>query len=153
MWRQNRYSSLLTADASIGSKIRLELLFGPSWVATLLSNEQETPKFGACTGASRQEYFITFRLQGNLLEGSNLMSISMSNFEPATKSEASADKVAAAFANARHSIGYTLDQVAITTGLTVGELSAIESGERADPAILQRIASALGLPPTTFLAV
>jgi transcriptional regulator with XRE-family HTH domain len=79
------------------------------------------------------------------------MSISMSNFEPAAKNEVPVGHVADAVVEARLAIGYTLEQVAVTTGLTVDELAAIESGEGTDPAQLQRIASAFGLPASTFL--
>lgn len=79
------------------------------------------------------------------------MSISMSNFEPTAKNEVSAGHVASAVIEARQAVGYTLEQVAVTTGLTVDELMAIESGDDGDPAQLQRIAAAFGLPATAFL--
>ncbi|CAD7054620.1 transcriptional regulator [Pseudorhizobium endolithicum] len=79
------------------------------------------------------------------------MSVSMNNFEGAVKTAISPQRVSAALIEVRQSMNYSLDQVAVTTGLTVGELTAIENGDAADPAQLQRIASALGLPPATFL--
>jgi Predicted transcriptional regulators len=79
------------------------------------------------------------------------MSVSMNNFEGAVETAISPQRASAAVAEARQSMNYSLEQVAVTTGLTVDELTAIEKGDNADPAQLQRIASALGLPPTTFL--
>jgi len=79
------------------------------------------------------------------------MSISMSNFEPAVKNNISASKAAAAITEARQAIGYTLEQVAVTTGLTVDEITAIENGEGIGHGQLQRIASAFGLSATAFI--
>lgn len=79
------------------------------------------------------------------------MSISMNNFETATEKTISHQEAASAVAQAREAVGYTVEQLAVTTGLTAEELAAIEGGEGIDAAKLQRIASALGLPATTFL--
>lgn len=79
------------------------------------------------------------------------MSISMSNFETATEKSISPQNAASAVAQARETVGYTIDQLAVTTGLTAEELTAIERGEEIDASRLQRIAAALGLPATTFL--
>jgi len=79
------------------------------------------------------------------------MSISVSNFDSAEKTGVSADRVSNILAEARKERNYTLEQLAVATGLTVNELAAVESGEAADPALVQRIASALGLPPATLL--
>ena len=79
------------------------------------------------------------------------MSISMSNFETATEKSISPRDAASAVAQARETVGYTIDQLAVTTGLTAEELTAIERGEGIDAPRLQRIAAALGLPATTFL--
>ncbi|WP_152341003.1 helix-turn-helix domain-containing protein [Pseudorhizobium flavum] len=79
------------------------------------------------------------------------MSISMSNFDTAVKTGISADRVSAILTEARQERSYTLDQLAVTTGLTVDELKAVEDGGVTDPALVQRIASALGLPPAALL--
>jgi transcriptional regulator with XRE-family HTH domain len=79
------------------------------------------------------------------------MSISMSNFVPAVKTGISADRVSAILSEARQERSYTLEQLAVTTGLTVDELKAVEDGGVTDPALVQRIASALGLPPAALL--
>ena len=46
----------------------------------------------------------------------------------------------------RESMGYSVEDLALTCGLATGEIGAIEAGNDADPARLRRIASALGLP-------
>ncbi len=80
------------------------------------------------------------------------MSISIKNFEPAATHDGAAVHVAAAVAEARQAVGYTVEQLAVTTGLTVDELNAIENGEGAEPSLLQRVAAGLGLPAAAFLA-
>lgn len=79
------------------------------------------------------------------------MSISMSNFDTAVKTGISADRVSALLTEARQERSYTLEQLAVTTGLTVDELKAVEDGGVTDPALVQRIASALGLLPAALL--
>jgi transcriptional regulator with XRE-family HTH domain len=46
----------------------------------------------------------------------------------------------------RVSIGYTVEELALTCGLAVSEISDIEAGNDADPNKLRRIAAALSLP-------
>lgn len=46
----------------------------------------------------------------------------------------------------RESVGYSVDELALTCGLVTGEIAAIEAGKDADPGKLRRIAHALGLP-------
>lgn len=72
------------------------------------------------------------------------MTISQNNFE--TNHTIS---IAEAIATARRTAGYSLDDLAITTGLTVAELEALESGRDADPAHLKRAATALHLDHLT----
>lgn len=79
------------------------------------------------------------------------MSICMNNFEVAADQQVSAEQLAAAVTEARNAIGYSMEQLAITTGLTIDELTAVESGGGAEPALLQRIAGGLGLPAAAFL--
>lgn len=49
----------------------------------------------------------------------------------------------------REATGYTLEQLAVTSGLAMTELTEIEAGTTSDPAKLARLASALGLPEGT----
>lgn len=51
----------------------------------------------------------------------------------------------------RESTGYSIEQLALTCGLAIGEISAIEAGSDSDPGKLRRIASALGLPEQALL--
>lgn len=81
------------------------------------------------------------------------MSISMNNFETASEKNVSGEQVAAAVAEARLAVGYSLEQLAVTTGLTIDQLTAVENGEGADAAVLHRIATALGLPAASFVGI
>ena len=47
----------------------------------------------------------------------------------------------------RHAFGYSLEELAVTSGLATSELAELEAGD-ANPAKLARLASALGLPET-----
>ncbi|MCJ9722263.1 helix-turn-helix domain-containing protein [Agrobacterium sp. SHOUNA12C] len=53
---------------------------------------------------------------------------------------------------ARESVSYSLDDLALTCGLTHAELSDIERGTDLDEAKLKRIAAALQIPFTALLA-
>jgi transcriptional regulator with XRE-family HTH domain len=48
--------------------------------------------------------------------------------------------------SARKTAGYTLEQVAITSGLTAAEISAIESGKDIEDGKIRRLALALKIP-------
>lgn len=51
----------------------------------------------------------------------------------------------------REARGYSVEDLAVTCGLSVDEITAIENGEDADPDRLRRIASSLGLPETVLI--
>ncbi len=51
----------------------------------------------------------------------------------------------------RESFGYSIEELALTCGLAIDEIGAIEAGEDAEPTRLRRIASALGLPQDALL--
>ena len=72
------------------------------------------------------------------------MTISQSNFD-----SNQSISIAEAIATARRTAGYSLEDLAITTGLTVEELEALESGQDVDPAHLKRAATALQLSQLT----
>ncbi len=61
----------------------------------------------------------------------------------------------APFANkiltARTRAGYTVDQLAVTCGLTTGEIKALEDGTDSDPTRIRRVAAALHLPVETVI--
>ncbi|WP_027057275.1 helix-turn-helix domain-containing protein [Mesorhizobium loti] len=46
----------------------------------------------------------------------------------------------------RETRGYSVEELSLTCGLSVGEIEDIENGRAADRSKLRRIASALGLP-------
>ena len=55
-----------------------------------------------------------------------------------------ADEGAISIRLIRQAIGYSLDEAALTSGLTVDELAALEAGADSDTAKIQRVAAALG---------
>lgn len=59
-------------------------------------------------------------------------------------------EIANAVRTAREGKGYSLDDLAVASGLVVDEISNIESGIDADPSRLRRIAAALGLADDTL---
>ncbi|WFU52042.1 helix-turn-helix transcriptional regulator (plasmid) [Sinorhizobium terangae] len=57
----------------------------------------------------------------------------------------------AAVRRSREAVGYSVEELAITCGLTGAEITRIEIGADADPGRLRRIAAALRVPTSTFL--
>lgn len=51
------------------------------------------------------------------------------------------------FKEAREAKGYSMEDLAVTCGLTVEEIRRVELGKDASPSYRRRVASALGLPP------
>ncbi|WP_117190894.1 helix-turn-helix domain-containing protein [Rhizobium terrae] len=80
------------------------------------------------------------------------MTISINNFASANGAKFSPQHIASAVAEARRAMGYSIDELAITTGLVGDEILRIENGTDADPAKLKRIAAALKVPVSQFLA-
>lgn len=72
------------------------------------------------------------------------MTISHSNFD-----SNQTISIAQAIATARQAAGYSLEDMAITTGLTVSEIEALESGKDTDTARLKRVMSSLQLQGLT----
>ena len=76
----------------------------------------------------------------------------MSNSHPVPESVAAA---VAAGENAvkamREFVGYTVEELAVACGLAADEIARIEAGDDNDPARLNRIAHALGLPEDAML--
>lgn len=68
------------------------------------------------------------------------MTISQSNFD-----DQKTVSLAQALAEGRRSVGYSFDELAVASGLTVGELEALENGIDQDPGRLKRVATALQL--------
>ncbi|WP_072597319.1 helix-turn-helix domain-containing protein [Sinorhizobium americanum] len=51
----------------------------------------------------------------------------------------------------REAVGYSIEDLALTCGLTGAEITRIELGDDVDPDKLRRIAAALRVPTSTFL--
>ncbi|WEJ08549.1 helix-turn-helix domain-containing protein [Sinorhizobium prairiense] len=51
----------------------------------------------------------------------------------------------------REAVGYSVEDLALTCGLTGAEITRIELGDDVDPDKLRRIAAALRVPTSTFL--
>ena len=52
----------------------------------------------------------------------------------------------------RESRGYSVEELSLTCGLSVGEIEDMENGRAADPSKLRRIASALRMPQDALIA-
>ncbi|MDW6023044.1 helix-turn-helix transcriptional regulator [Mesorhizobium sp. BAC0120] len=63
-----------------------------------------------------------------------------------------ADEVHNAVRAIRERTGYTLEQLSLTCGLSLQEITEIEDGRDTDPEKLRRIAAALQLPESVFFS-
>lgn len=52
---------------------------------------------------------------------------------------------------ARNLAGYTVEQLAVTCGLTATEIHALEEGTDSDPSRIRRVAAALHIPVETVI--
>lgn len=46
----------------------------------------------------------------------------------------------------RQAVGYSIDELAVASGLSAGEIETVEANPSVDPDLLARIATALGIP-------
>ncbi len=53
--------------------------------------------------------------------------------------------------SAREAAGYTIEQLALTCGLTSKEITALETGTDSDPLRVRRVAAALQIPLTDII--
>jgi hypothetical protein len=81
----------------------------------------------------------------------HFMTVSINNFDASTVGASAHVDIGDAVRRSRQAIGYSVDDLALTCGLTDVEITAIELGADADPGKLRRIAAALQLPVTAFL--
>jgi transcriptional regulator with XRE-family HTH domain len=81
------------------------------------------------------------------------MSITPSNLNSSKASLVPCSEIGTAVRRSREAIGYTIDDLSETCGLTSDEIAEIELGAEADPAKLRRIATALQVAPSTFLVM
>jgi transcriptional regulator with XRE-family HTH domain len=81
----------------------------------------------------------------------NPMTVSVNNIKASANHAVISDQVARAVVEARLAAGYSIDDLALTTGLVHDEIVGVEEGADADPAKIRRIAAALRIPPSAFL--
>ncbi|AHK46597.1 MULTISPECIES: helix-turn-helix domain-containing protein [Ensifer] len=79
------------------------------------------------------------------------MTVSINNLDASTTGALAHVDIGDTVRRSRQAIGYSVDELALTCGLTDIEITNIELGVDTDPAKLRRIAAALQLPLTTFL--
>ncbi|YCI06011.1 helix-turn-helix domain-containing protein (plasmid) [Ensifer sp. D2-11] len=58
--------------------------------------------------------------------------------------------IGGAVKQSREAMGYSVEDLSMTCGLTAAEITRIELGADVDPARLRRIAAALHVPTSTF---
>jgi transcriptional regulator with XRE-family HTH domain len=75
-----------------------------------------------------------------------IMTVSINNFEVCKDSMLAPGQIASLVAEARRAVGYSVDDLAVTTGLVNDEIIGIENGTDLDPSKLKRVATALKLP-------
>lgn len=80
------------------------------------------------------------------------MTVSINNFRASTEQVLAPDQVAGLIAQARQAAGYSIDDLAVTTGLVTDEIVGMENGTDFDPAKLKRIANALKMPMSVLEA-
>ncbi|WP_248447714.1 helix-turn-helix domain-containing protein [Sinorhizobium meliloti] len=76
------------------------------------------------------------------------MKITMGNLDTA-KCRGRID-IGSAVRQSRETMGYSVEDLSLTCGLTTAEITRIELGADVDPASLRRIAAALQVPTSTF---
>jgi hypothetical protein len=81
----------------------------------------------------------------------NPMTVSVSNIKASANQAVISGQVAKAVIEARLAAGYSIDDLALTTGLVHDEIVGVEEGADADPAKVRRIAAALRIPPSALL--
>lgn len=79
------------------------------------------------------------------------MTVSISNIKASQSGAVISGQVARAVVEARVAAGYSIDELALTTGLVHDEIVGVEEGSNADPSKVKRIAAALKMPPSAFL--
>lgn len=80
------------------------------------------------------------------------MSISPSHIGDEQAPVLLATDIAARVMAARVAVGYSIEELAVTCGLTSAEIGGIESGKDHSPEKLRRIANALRVPASEFLS-
>jgi transcriptional regulator with XRE-family HTH domain len=79
------------------------------------------------------------------------MSISLNDFDSTLEGAVAVAEVGTKVKAARETVGYSIEDLAVTCGLANAEIEEIEEGHDVDPAKLKRIAAALQVPTSAFL--
>jgi transcriptional regulator with XRE-family HTH domain len=72
-----------------------------------------------------------------------IMNASINNFQASQANTLALTEVASLVSEARRAAGYSVDDLAVTTGLISDEIVGIENGTELDPAKLKRVTTAL----------
>ncbi|CAN7199660.1 helix-turn-helix domain-containing protein [Pararhizobium sp. LjRoot238] len=78
------------------------------------------------------------------------MTISINNADVSGNAGMPPVEIGEAVRRFREASGYSIEDLALTCGLTDVEISRIETGEDVDPGRVKRIAAALQMPASTF---
>jgi len=78
------------------------------------------------------------------------MTLSMANFKASAAASLLPEDIGQTVRRAREALGYSVDDLAETCGLTAEEIGKIEVGADADTTRLRRVANALQMDQSTF---
>lgn len=81
------------------------------------------------------------------------MTVSVNNLHISEENILAPDQLSALLAEARVAVGYSIDDLAETTGLVNEEIQRVEDGTDADPQKVRRIAAALKVPVSALKAI
>lgn len=81
------------------------------------------------------------------------MTTSINNLDTSNLAVPTSVAIGETVRRSREALGYSVEDLAVTCGLTDSEISMIEIGADADPNRLRRIAAALQMPATSLLPV
>ncbi|MCV9962245.1 helix-turn-helix domain-containing protein [Pararhizobium sp. BT-229] len=80
------------------------------------------------------------------------MTTSINKLDDSSMASAPLIEIGDAVRRSREAAGYSVEDLAVTCGLTDVEIARIEIGADVDPGRLRRIATALQMPASTFLS-
>jgi hypothetical protein len=80
--------------------------------------------------------------------GEAFMPYTFGNIEDSSIPASRPNVIGETISSARRAAGYSLEQVAVTSGLTELEISKVEAGREGDQRVVTRIAKALGIART-----
>jgi transcriptional regulator with XRE-family HTH domain len=80
------------------------------------------------------------------------MTTSINSLDDSSMASAPQIEIGDAVRRSREAAGYSVEDLAVTCGLTDVEIARIEIGADVDPGRLRRIATALQMPASTFFS-